>query len=121
MTARLFTLAYAALAVSGCATQAASAPDGRDCFQNAQISRYSVIDDHRVRVSVGPSRRYILSTNWNAHDLVWREAIAFVRPPTGSARGSGLGVEVIGGRPRRHYPINSIEREPEPQPPTESQ
>jgi hypothetical protein len=111
---RLLFLACAAFTVSACATQTDAKPDGRDCFLNSQISGYSVIDDHHIRVTVGPSRRYILTTNWNAHDLVWTEAVAVRSTTDWICTGDGLGVEVIGGRPRRQYPVNAIEREPEP-------
>ncbi|HYD86562.1 MAG TPA: DUF6491 family protein [Vitreimonas sp.] len=105
----------AALLLSACATQPAgtSAAADRDCFRASNINGYSVIDDHNVRVSVGASRDYILSTTWNARDLDWTHAIA-IRSSTGwICTGNGLGVEVIGGEPRRTYPITSITRAPE--------
>jgi hypothetical protein len=109
---RPFAIACAAFALSACAT--APAPEGRDCFLNRQINGYSVIDEHHVRVSVGASRSYILTTNWNANDLRWTEVIAIRSTGDWICTGSGLGVDVIGGRPRMTYPIVSIEREPEP-------
>jgi hypothetical protein len=117
----MLMLGSAALALSACATQSGSPPEGRDCFSNAQINGYSVIDDHHVRISVGANRRYILTTKWNAHDLVWTEAIAIRSTTDWICTGGGLGVDVIGGRPRRHYPIDTIEREPEPAPPAQAQ
>jgi hypothetical protein len=72
-----------------------------------------VIDDHRVRVSVRSSRRYILSTSWNAHDLAWTEAIAIRSTTDWICTSNGLGVEVIGGRPYRAYPITGVAREEE--------
>jgi hypothetical protein len=111
---RPVAIACAAFALSACATPAP--PDGRDCFLNRQITGYSVIDEHHVRVSVGAGRRYILTTNWNAHDLRWTEAIAIRSTGDWICTGNGLGVDVIGGTPRQTYPIVSIEREPEPPP-----
>lgn len=110
---RLSILAIATIAASACATQSAAAPDGRDCFSNSQINGYSIIDDNHIRVSVGAGRNYILTTNWNARDLVWTENLAIRSATNWICTGNGLGVEVIGGRPRRTYPIQGIEREPE--------
>ena len=110
---RLSTLAIAAIAVSACVTQSAAAPAGRDCFSNSQINGYSILDDNHIRVSVGAGRHYILTTNWNARDLVWTENVAIRSTTNWICTGNGLGVEVIGGRPRRTYPIQGIEREPE--------
>ena len=107
------------LILGACATSpfaSATAPAGRDCFASRSILGYSIVDEHNVRVSVGASRNYILSTNWNARDLDWSEVIA-LRSTTGwICTGNGLGVEVTGGRPRRTYPITSITRAPEPAP-----
>lgn len=96
----------AALASSGCAS--APAPTGRDCFLNRQINGYAVIDNHHVRVSVGANRHYVLTTDWNAHDLEWTERIAIRSASDWICTGSGLGVDIIGGEPRRRYPISAI-------------
>jgi len=72
-----------------------------------------VIDDRHVRVSVGPSRAYILETMWNARDLDWTNAIAIRSSNSFICTGNGLGVEVIGGQPRRTYHVSSITRAPE--------
>jgi hypothetical protein len=69
--------------------------------------------DNHIRVSVGAGRHYILTTNWNARDLVWTENVAIRSTTSWICTGNGLGVELIGGRPRRTYPIQGIEREPE--------
>lgn len=115
----LYTALFATLLTLGaCTTPAASAdpPSGRDCFASRSILGYSVVDEHNVKVHVGASRDYILSTTWNARNLDWSEAIA-LRSPTGwICTGNGLGVEVRGGRPPQTYPITSITRAPEPAP-----
>ena len=106
------------LALGACATPTAGAtpPSGRDCFAQSSVLGYSLIDQHNVKVHVGASRDYILTTNWNAYDLNWRETIA-LRSPTGwICTGNGLGVDVTGGSPVRTYPITGITRAPEPAP-----
>ncbi len=112
---RMGTIATALL-LSACAatphTVSANAAE-RDCFFAESVSGYSVVDDHNVRVNVGASRAYILSTNWNARDLDWTQTIA-IRSTLGRiCTGNGLGVDIIGGDPRRTYPITSIARAPE--------
>lgn len=106
----------AALMLSACATEATTATDARsdrDCFRSSQVNGYNVIDNHNVRISTGASRDYILSTTWNVRDLDWTHSIG-IRSRTGLiCTGNGLGVDVIGGDPRRTYPITSITRAPE--------
>jgi len=107
---------FLALALSACATDAAdtnAAAASNDCFRSAQITGFSVIDRSHVGISVGASGRYVFTTMWNTYDLDWTHAIA-IRSATGLiCTGSGLGVDVIGGEPRRSYPVVSIERAPE--------
>lgn len=112
----LFT---ALLAISACATptndgaQPASA-SARDCFFSSQVHGFNPVDGHHIRISVGASDNYILTTNWNAYDLQYAERIA-LRSSTGSiCTGNGLGVEVIGGDNHQHFPISAIERETTP-------
>ncbi|MBL8531125.1 MAG: hypothetical protein JNK94_05270 [Hyphomonadaceae bacterium] len=117
-------LAAALIALSACASTETSgasqaAPADRDCFRNADIFSYGVIDNYNVRVRAR-GHDYIFTTNWNARDLDWTQAIA-VRSVTGwICTGNGLGVEIIGGEPRRTYPIVSIARAPEEPAPTGS-
>ena len=114
----LGTLFATLLTLGACATPAdgATPPAGRDCFASRSILGYSIIDEHNVKIHVGASRDYILTTNWNARNLDWSEAIA-LRSPTGwICTGNGLGVDVTGGRPRQTYPITAIARAPEPAP-----
>lgn len=104
-------------ALPACTTPSASSspPGGRDCFLSREINGYSIVDDHHVQVSISPNRAYILGTTWNARDLNWGEHIALVSTPSGwICTGNGLGVEVIGGQPRQHYPITEITRAPPP-------
>jgi hypothetical protein len=108
----LWTLAACAGAQTG-AQQGAST---RDCFRSEQVSGYNVIDNTHIGLSVGASREYILTTLWNARDLDWTHAIA-IRSGTGQiCTGNGLGVELIGGDPRRTYPVSEIARAPDDAP-----
>jgi len=106
-------LALAALALSACATEGATEESAaRDCFFASTVSGYSVIDNNAVEVRAG-SDRYRLTTLFNARDLDWTQNIA-IRSTTGSiCTGNGNGVEIIGGEPRRTYPVSSIARAPE--------
>lgn len=105
----LWTLAACATSETGSAQSANSS----DCFRSEQVRGFSVIDNTHIGLSVGANRDYVLTTMWNARDLDWTQAIA-IRSATGRiCVGNGLGVELIGGEPRRTYPIVSIERAPE--------
>lgn len=109
-----FLALAAALALSACATEGAPAQNAsaRDCFFASTVNGYSVIDNNTVELRAG-SDRYRLTTLFNARDLDWTHDIA-IRSTTGSiCTGSGTGVEIIGGDPRRTYPVQSIARAPE--------
>lgn len=107
---RMSALALVTL-VAACATQETA--EGRDCFRSSQVNGFNVVDSNNVQISVGASRRYILTTNWNTHNLDFSQAIA-LRSSTGTiCTGSGVGVDIIGGDPRQIYPIQSITRAPD--------
>lgn len=116
-------LIVAALLLSACASAAdggqiaaATPAEGRDCFFSSSVRGFDVIDNNHVNIRVGANRNYVLTTSWNASDLNWAHAIA-IRSSTGSiCTGNGLGVEIIGGRPRQTYPVQGIERAPEAAP-----
>ncbi len=107
----------AALALAACATDpVGGSAEPRDCFRSAEVNRYTVVDRTHVRVSVGANQHYILTTMWNTNNLDWSQAIA-LRTATGRiCTGNGLGVELIGGDPRRIHPIVSVERAPDDPP-----
>jgi hypothetical protein len=113
----------AAAALSACATppadQAAAPAEGRDCFNASNASGFSYIDENHILVRVGASRRYILTTMFNARDLDWTQAIGLRSTTNWICTGNGLGVEVIGGTMHRRYPVTSIERAPEETPPAQ--
>jgi len=123
---RMALLAAAGLILAACAqtgteagtgtdTASAAAPAGRDCFRNDDVAGFNVVDDRTVSLSIG-TRRYLLTTNFNTRDLDWGQQIG-LRSSTGwICTGNGLGVEIIGGQPRRTYFVTSIARAPEPPP-----
>lgn len=123
---RPLLLAAAALTLAACASSAASdtqtasnAAPAQDCFRNDDIFGYGVIDEHNIDVRAR-GRHYIFTTNWDARELDWTQAIA-IRSSTGwICTGNGLGVEIIGGEPQRRYPVSSITRRPEEPEPTGS-
>lgn len=107
----LFALWTLAACASSDVAQTDAAP-GNDCFRGEEVRGFNVIDNTHIGFRVGANRNYILTTMWNARDLDWTQAIA-IRSSTGRiCTGNGLGVELIGGEPRRTYPIVSIERAP---------
>lgn len=120
---KMLLAATGALAVVGCAGPAGvhseTAPSGRDCFHADSVSGYEYLDEHSVAVRVGANRRYVLSTEWNARDLNWEHVIALHSTTSWICTGAGLGVEIIGGEPRRHYPVSSVARAPDQPPPPE--
>jgi hypothetical protein len=120
---RTMLLAAVCLGLAACATpdaQQTADAGGRDCFRSSDVFGYTIVDDHSVKVIVGPSREYILTTDWNARDLDWTQAVALDSANGLICTGNGLGVAVIGGDPHRRYPISSVARAPEPPAPTGS-
>ena len=118
---RRMGIAIAAMALAACASDSGAdqSAGASDCFRADDVNGYGVIDDRHVRITVGASRRYVLTTGWNARDLDWTSAIA-IRSATGRiCTGNGLGVELIGGNPRRTFPIVGIERAPDDAPAVE--
>lgn len=111
---RSVVILAAALGLAACATTGEQAStEGRDCFYASNVTGYNMIDDRHVGVSVGANRHYVLETMFNANELDWTQAIA-LRSTTGQiCTGSGIGVDIIGGEPRRTYPIVSISRAPD--------
>jgi hypothetical protein len=106
----------AALALSACATapsdQTAASAE-RDCFNASTASGFTYVDEHHIKISAGPSRHYMLTTQFNARDLDWTQAIAIHSTSNWICTGNGLGVELRGGDRRLNYPISLIERLPE--------
>ncbi len=114
---KTLTLAASMLALASFANaQPAPAPTrGSDCFLSTHYLTYSYIDAHHISIHYGPSRDYLLTTDWDARDLRWVEALAVrSRGSDWICTGNGLGVEIIGGHMRQTYPVSSITRMPPP-------
>ncbi len=116
---RIFTALICLWTLAACATTPSSGDqtaNASDCFRSEQVAGYSVIDNNHIKLSVGASRDYVLTTMWNARDLDWTHAIA-IRSATGRiCTGNGLGVELIGGDPQRTYPVSQVARAPDDNP-----
>jgi hypothetical protein len=113
-----YALLAAGLLLTACATQPtteASAASDRDCFRNEQISGFNVVGDNAVKISVGPSRDYLLTTNRSVQELRGVQTIALRSTPVGLiCTGNGLGVELHGGRtPATFWVVTAITRAPE--------
>ncbi len=119
------SFAFAAIAaLTACATEpsdraSATPPSDRDCFNADSVSGFSYIDANHIQLSVGASRKYTLTTMFNARDLDWSQAIAIRSTTSWICTGNGLGVELIGGDPQRSYPVNQIVRAPDEAPPVQ--
>jgi hypothetical protein len=109
------TSLFALWTLGACATSDGAqqtSGSSNDCFRSEEVRGFNVIDNTHIGFRVGANRNYILTTMWNARDLDWTQEIG-IRSSTGRiCTGNGLGVELIGGEPRRTYPIVSIERAP---------
>ncbi len=112
---RTVFFATTALLLTACATPAdeTQAPADRDCFNASAASGFSYVDENHIKLSVGANRHYQLTTMFNARDLDWTQAIAIRSTSSWICTGNGLGVEIIGGDPRRTYPVSAIERLPD--------
>jgi hypothetical protein len=115
---RSILIASSLLLLGACASAdgVAAAPGGRDCFRNADVSGYSTIDDDTLGVRVSPSRNYTLSAPRLGRDVRWENVIALNSDSGWICTGNGLGVEVIGGEPRRTIQIRAVTRVQEPAP-----
>ena len=105
--------AVAALALNACAaTQREAGTPARECFRTIDIHGYSVVDERRVRVRIGPSRAYVLTINRDLRSLDYSNAISIRSAVSFVCTGNGLGVQVVGGNPEQFYQVINIERAP---------
>lgn len=101
------------LALGACASaQGSGAESSRDCFRAASVSGYGVVDERRIRVSVSPTRDYILTIGNNTANLDWNHAISIDSPSPFVCVGSGNGVILRGGDPPVSHFVTQIERAP---------
>ncbi|MCX7360037.1 MAG: DUF6491 family protein [Alphaproteobacteria bacterium] len=109
-----FQLLAALLALGACASPAgaptASASNDRDCFRSLDVRSYGVVDDHRVRLHVGPTREYVLTIPQQTRDLDWTHAISVRSLSSFICVGDPSGVQLMGGDPPLPYQVTHIER-----------
>lgn len=117
---RLLLLA-ATLTLSACATQApgVSTTASRDCFRTMDVNGYSVLDQNRVAVRVGPRRSYALTVAMNTREFHLSQQIALRSTTSFVCVGDPIGVELYAGDLGLSHRIIAIERvqETEPQQP----
>lgn len=111
-----YALLAAGLCLAACATDPvdASAANDRDCFYSSQVSGFNVVDDRTVKIDIGASREYLLTTNRSVNDLRRRESLGVRGSPNGLiCTGNGLGVELFGGdAPNIPWAVTGIARAP---------
>jgi hypothetical protein len=86
-----------------------------DCFRANEVTSYGVVDDHRVRLSVG-TRNYIFTIVQNSRDLDWNHAISVRSITSFICTGNGNGVQLMGGEPPIPYQVTGIVRGDTPAP-----
>lgn len=120
----MIRMAFAAAALSAlaaCASapqQNVAGPDGqRDCFRNENVSGYSVTGDRTLRVDVGPSRAYALTTE-SSLQSARREIQLGLQTGSGFiCEGDALNVRIqADGPPQRTWQVIRVERLPEEAP-----
>jgi hypothetical protein len=118
-----FAAFAALLALGACTTMTpntqtagAATPAHEGCFRGREIQGYTIVNDHTLDVRVGAGHHYLLSTNWNLHQLNWSQRVELRSSSGWICTGNGLGVELVGGEPRMTYPVSAIARAPEQQP-----
>lgn len=111
---RILTVAGAALALSACATSQTdvAAGEGRDCFRAIDVDRYGVVDDSHVRVTVSPTRHYILTISPNTRDFDFSNSMTLVSPTNFICTGNGWDLELFVGDPPRSHRVVTVERAP---------
>jgi hypothetical protein len=110
----------AAVALAACSTPMgnesgnAGGPHA-DCFRANEVTGYGVVDEHRVRLSVG-TRDYIFTIVGNSRDLDWNHAISVRSISSFICTGPGTGVQLMGGEPPIPTQVTRIERGDTPAP-----
>jgi hypothetical protein len=102
------------------ADEPAKAPD-KACFYTSQIDGWNYLDDHTVRLSVGPSRQFDVTIMGTAPWLASHEDIGIRSDPTNLiCTGNGLGVEVFQGGPfRQRWAVTQIALVPKAKSPSD--
>jgi hypothetical protein len=113
----------AALLLAACATAepptASGPPANSDCFRAVDVNGFGIVDDHNVRLRVGPGREYIATIRRDTDDLDWSQALA-ITGPDWICVGNGMGVALVGGVPQRRHLVTRIVRAPTEEAPSGS-
>jgi hypothetical protein len=112
-----FTACWTLAACATTETASTEPPAGRDCFNADSVSGFSPLDQNRVKLTVGPTRDYVLTTAQRINDARFSQAIGIDSTTNWICTGNGLGVTLIVPHsiPER-YQVTSIERLPEEAP-----
>jgi len=89
-----------------------AANSGSDCFFARSVHRYSILDDHHVRLHINPANEYVATTDLDTRRLDWSHALS-IRPfDRQLCVGRQVGVELFGGEPAQGYAVTEIQRLP---------
>lgn len=116
---RTFAAITALIALSACASTATSgeAAPARDCFRAVDVNGFGIADEHRVRITVGANRHYLLTILQSTRNIDWTQSLTLRSGTSFVCTGNTRGVvELYGGQLPMTYPVQSIEREPEAEP-----
>ncbi|MGQ0533709.1 MAG: DUF6491 family protein [Caulobacteraceae bacterium] len=95
-------------------TPPAPEPAERDCFRNAEIGGWGLIDRNTVRVRINSRRQYALTTLQSARRLRWETTIAVVSRSGWICVGDELGVTIQSfGEIPHAYEVVGVGRLPE--------
>lgn len=111
-------LALAAVTLGACTSSGMSggnsqtaASGGRDCFLSYRVDNFDPVDDTHVRITITPSRRYILTTQSSMRTADWTRPLV-LDAPNQVCVGDVQGVKLVGGEPRREFFVTHVERAP---------
>jgi hypothetical protein len=107
-------LAATAIGLGACATPSAPANTqsaSNDCFLSYRVDNFDPVDDTHVRITISPSRRYILTTQSSMRTADWTRPLVF-DAPNQVCVGDVQGVKLVGGEPRREFFVTHVERAP---------
>lgn len=114
MMLRLLSVAAVALALGACASSSTTtaAREGRDCFRAIDVDGYGVVDESHVRVTVSPTRHYILTISPSTRDFDFANSMVLVSPTNFICTGNGWDLELYAGNPPRSHRVVTVERAP---------
>ncbi len=115
---RSIIVAATALALGACATQTAdSHAPGGDCFRAENINGFSTVDDHNVKISVGASRDYILTSLNRLTGLNFEQELVVESHTGWICTGNGLDLQLHTRGPfHQTFAITNVARAPDAEP-----